>query len=204
MNDYSQYGEGKVINHYFQNKTGTCVSLGENDGKTLSNVLGLIEMGFKAHLVEPSNEAFVKLKELHKNNKNVWLYNYAIGKHNGETTFYHSGTHLNTGDTSLLSTIDKDELKRWGKSCEFTETKTQVKTWNNFLLDSLLTEIDFISIDCEGVDFEILQQIRFDKLNVKMLCIEYNNVEESKFTNYMKQYGYKLHYKNYCNLIFVK
>jgi hypothetical protein len=35
MNDYSQYGEGKVINHYFQNKLGTCISLGENDLKNM-------------------------------------------------------------------------------------------------------------------------------------------------------------------------
>ena len=33
---------------------------------------------------------------------------------------------------------------------------------------------------------------------------EYNNVEENKYIQHMKEYGYKLHYKNFCNLIFVK
>jgi len=204
MNDYSQYGEGKVINHYFRNTKGICVSLGENDGKTLSNVLGLIENGFSAYLVEPSDEAFFKLTELHKDNKQVRCFNTAIGNYNGETIFYHSGTHLNKGDTSLLSTIDKDELKRWGKSCEFTETKVPICTWETFVKNANLKEFDFISIDCEGVDFDILQQIDFNKHNVKMVCVEYNNVDESKYTEHMKSYGYKLHYKNFCNLIFVK
>jgi len=204
MNDYSQYGEGKVINHYFNNKQGVCVSLGENDGKTLSNVLGLIESGFIAYLVEPSEEAFSKLKELHKDNSNVKSFNFAIGSFDGETTFYHSGTHLNKGDISLLSTINKDELERWGNTCEFTETKVPIKKWETFTELANIKDIDFISIDCEGVDFEILKQINFNKHNVKMVCVEYNNINSDMYEQLMSIHGYKLHYKNVCNLIFVK
>lgn len=202
MNDYSQYGEGKVINHYFNNKQGICVSLGENDGKTLSNVLGLIEIGFSAYLVEPSTEAFFKLTELHERNKKVRCFNFAIGSYDGETTFYHSGTHLNSGDTSLLSTIDKNEIDRWKGTCEFTETKAQLKKWETFVKDANIKDIDFISIDCEGVDFEILQQIDFNKHNVKMVCVEYNNVNSELYEQHMAKYGFNLHYKNFCNLIF--
>lgn len=203
MNDYSQYGEGKVINHYFKDFKGTLISLGENDGKTLSNVLGLIENGWKAHLVEPSKEAFSKLELLHKGNDKVNLYNYAVSDCNGETTFYHSGTHLNKGDTSLLSTIDFDETKRW-VGTEFIEEKVNVKTFESFINDTKLNLFDFISIDCEGVDFKILSQIDLTKYAVKMVCIEYNNKDEQMFTNYFKLHNFKLHYKNYCNLIFVR
>jgi FkbM family methyltransferase len=203
MNDYSQYGEGKVINHYFKDFKGTLISLGENDGKTLSNVLGLIESGWIAHLVEPSKEAFSKLEALHKDNSNVNLYNYAVSDYNGETKFYHSGTHLNKGDTSLLSTLDVNETKKW-KGTEFVEETVNVKTFKDFLNDTKLISFDFISIDCEGVDYKILKQIDLTDLQVKMLCIEYNNVDEKLFTDYAKIHGFKLHYKNYCNLIFVK
>jgi len=202
MNDYSQYGEGKVINHYFKDKKGTCISLGENDGKTLSNVLGLIENGWSALLVEPSNEAFFKLSDLHNTNKKVRCFNFAIGSYDGETTFYHSGTHLNSGDTSLLSTIDKNEIERWQGTCEFTETKVPLKTWNTFVKTANIKQVDFISIDCEGVDFEILQQIDFNSLNVKMVCVEYNNVNSEMYEQHMAKYGFKVHYKNFCNLIF--
>jgi FkbM family methyltransferase len=204
MNDYSQYGEGKVINHYFNDFKGTLISLGENDGKTLSNVLGLIENGWNAHLVEPSKEAFSKLEALHKHNNKVHVYNYAVSDYSGETTFYHSGTHLNKGDVSLLSTLDKKEIDRWNGTCEFTEEKVNVKTFKDFLNDTKLSTFDFISIDCEGVDYKILKQIDLTALQVKMLCIEYNNVDEQMFTEYAKIHGFKLHYKNYCNLIFVK
>lgn len=204
MNDYSQYGEGKIINEYFKNKKGICVSLGENDGKTLSNVLGLIECGWEAFLVEPSVEAFSKLQDLHKSNDKIKCFNFAIGDNDGETIFYHSGTHLNTGDISLLSTINKEEIKRWKNTCEFVETRVPIKKWSTFLQISGITEIDFISIDCEGVDFEILSQIDFDKLKIKMVCVEHNSVKTTMYEQHMAKYNFKIHYKNSCNLIFIK
>jgi FkbM family methyltransferase len=204
MNDYSQYGEGNIINSYFKDKIGTCVSLGENDGKTLSNVLGLIEAGWSAFLVEPSSEAFSKLSNLHKSNVKVKCFNFAIGDYDGETTFYHSGTHLNKGDTSLLSTINKEELKRWGDTCKFTETKVPIKKWDTFIKIAEIKNIDFISIDCEGVDFEILSQINFNDLSVKMICVEHNSINSEIYEQHMFKYNYKVHYKNSCNLIFVK
>jgi FkbM family methyltransferase len=204
MNDYSQYGEGNVINYYFKDFKGTLLSLGENDGKTLSNVLGLIENGWKAHLVEPSSEAFTKLNELHITNNNVENYNIAIGNENGILTFYHSGTHLKKGDTSLLSTLDKNEVKKWEANHDFIETKVKCKTFDTFIKDTNISNLDFISIDCEGLDYDILKQIDLTNLSVKMVCIEYNNQNENLFDDYFKKHNFKLHYKNFCNLIYVK
>ena len=41
--------------------------------------------------------------------------NVAVGMFNEKILFYESGTLLNKGDTSLVSTIDPEELKRWSK-----------------------------------------------------------------------------------------
>lgn len=203
LNDYSQYGEGRVINHYFNGVTGTLLSIGENDGRTLSNVLGLIENGWAAHLVEPSEIAFKKLKELHKDNNLVQCYNFAITETDGRFDFYDSDSHLNTGDTSLLSTLVKSETNKWTKQ-KFEKKTISGMAFNSFIKSAQITNIDLISIDCEGMDYDILKQINPSALGVKMLCVEYNNVNESLFADYMKSFGYKLHYKNYCNLIFVK
>ncbi len=203
INDYSQYGEGKIIADYFGDFKGALLSLGENDGKTLSNALGLIEQGWNAHLIEPSPEAYKKLRLLHKGNKQVRTYKVAIGESNGTVKFYHSGTHLNTGDTSLLSTIDPEELKRWKGTCEFKEIEVDCLTFETFIERSGIKNVAFISIDCEGLDYFILTQIDFKALGVKMVCVEHNSQETQKYIDYMANLGYTVHFKNYCNLIFV-
>lgn len=204
INDYSQHGEGRVISDYFNSHIGTAISIGENDGKTLSNVLGLIEQGWSAYLIEPCLVPFNKMKELHKGNKSVHLFNYAIGLETGEADFYESGEHLGKGDTSLLSTLNESEIKRWKGTCEFKKTKVKVKTFNDFLRDSRIANCDLISIDCEGLDFDILKTIPLHKLSVAMIIIETNSVGNKEVIDYMFYNGYKLHYNNFCNLIFVK
>ena len=200
---YSQHGECKIINEYFGDK-GVLISLGENDGRTLSNVLGLIERGWKAYLVEPSEVPFAKLHELHKNNESVKCFNYAVGTYDGDTFFYDSGTHLNKGDTGLLSSISEHEIKRWGKSCTFEKKTVKLKTWDSFKKDAGFRKADMISIDCEGLDFDILTQIDFNALKTKMVCVESNSIENEKYINHMATFGFTLHYSNACNLILTK
>lgn len=204
INDYSQHGEGKVISDYFGGYIGSLLSIGENDGKTLSNVLGLIENNWSAYLIEPSPVPFSKMKELHKGNNNVKLFNYAISTESGELDFYESGEHLGNGDSSLLSTLKESEIKRWKGTCTFKKIKVKVKTFKDFMEDSKITQVDLISIDCEGLDFDILKSIPLYKLTPKMIIIETNSVGNKEVISYMLDHGYKVYYNNFCNLIFTK
>jgi FkbM family methyltransferase len=203
MNDYSQHREGEVINRYFMDQIGTLISLGENDGKTLSNVLGLIESCWFAHLVEPSLIPFLKMDELHANNGKTKCYNFAIGTSNGTMDFFESGEHLGTGDTSLLSSLKESETKKWTKET-FKKISVDVKTWETFIKEARIKQADLISIDCEGMDFDILIQIDFEALKTKMVIVEYNGTDEAKYVNHMTSKGFNLYYKNQCNLIFTK
>lgn len=202
--DYSQHGEGKILSQILGDYKGVLISLGENDGKTLSNVLHLIEQGWKGYLVEPSEMPFSKLKELHKDNELVKCFNYGIGTYDGESFFYESGEHLGKGDSSLLSSIDESEIKRWGNTCTFTKKVIKLKTWESFKKDAGFRKADLISIDCEGVDYDILTQIDFNALKTKVVIVESNSVDNQKYINWMSNYGFKLHFSNPCNLIFTK
>lgn len=202
MNDYSQYGEGKIINEYFSGQTGTLLSIGENDGKTFSNALGLIEAGWSAHLVEPSPEAFKKMKDLHLLNPKVQCYQFAITEKDGLFDYYDSDAH-HGDNVSLLSTLIKSETKRW-KGQNFELKKISGLSFNSFIKSAQIENIDLITIDCEGMDYDILKQIDPVKLGVKMLCVEYNSINDDLYINYMTKFKYKVHFKNPCNLIFVK
>ena len=62
-------------------------------------------------------------------------------------------------------------------------------------LDSILEEveftkdIDFISIDTEGTELDVLKGIDLDVWNVKLLVVE-NNHNDSIIENYLHDYGY--------------
>ena len=83
MNHYSQNNEDIIIQNYFKDFTGRLLSIGENDGVTLSNVRALIEKGWQGDLVEPSPSAYSMLEMLYKDNDNVTTHKLAIADKNG-------------------------------------------------------------------------------------------------------------------------
>jgi len=204
--DYSQHGEQLIIEQYFGLRfKGTVLDIGANDGKTLSNSLACIERGWSGVLVEPSLEAFGKMSELHADNKAVQCINFAIFDKEGEFDFYDNGTHLNKGDTALLSTLLEGELDRWkGSHNQFTKTKTKCITFKQLMKQSKYKTFDLISIDAEGADYCILTQMDLRLLGCEMLLVETNHKENEKYIEYCARFGMRLYKHLDENLIFVK
>ena len=210
MKKYSQNDEDFILSNYFKDFKGNLLSIGENDGKTLSNSLRLIENGWSAVLFEPSEDAFNRLQQLHKDNKNVLCLKYGVAGQTGTFEFYESGSHLKKGDVSLLSTIVKSETAKWeGAGEEFTKKSIDCLSFGDAL--TMIREngnelpFDFITLDAEGVDVIILKQI--DLSNVKALCIEYNNDEAVKadIMEYCSKFGMNsIIYQSYENLVITK
>src|ERR1043165_6951227 len=112
---YSQNNEEQIIGSYFGSFVGHLLSLGENDGETLSNSRALIKKGWTADLVEPSPIAFLKHVNLYDCDlKRIRLHQEAIGNASGKAPFWESGTLLKSGDASLVSTLVPKEMDRWG------------------------------------------------------------------------------------------
>jgi FkbM family methyltransferase len=190
---YSQNNEQDIILQYFGSRKGFFLDIGANDGITLSNTYALQLQEWKGVLIEPSEEAFNRIKA----SNGVQKFNVAIGTEDGHCTFHEMGNHLNAGDVSLLSTIKKTELKRW-PGVEFKERMTEVWTYKTLLKHSPLKFFDFISIDAEGVDYEILEQINLK--HTQMVCIEHNG--NADLFQLIKEYcnGFGLHKKLLNNL----
>lgn len=210
---YSQNNEEEIIKNYFakhelENNCLTLLSIGENDGKTLSNTLACIERGWYATLVEPSKKAFNKMFLLHKENKKVEMFNCAIGDTCGEVVFHESGEHAKQhyGENhSLLSTLVESEAAKW-KDESFTKTTADCLDVETLLEKSINSTFELISIDAEGYDFNILQQIDLFEIGCLMLIIESNgNTDiEKKYTEYCAKFGMRPFTKTRENLIFVR
>lgn len=203
---YSQNDEDILIEKYFGDRAETCLSIGENDARTLSNVLACIERGWTAVLIEPSKTAFNKLINLHIGNLKCFNYNLAIGEIDGEADFYESGEHLGNGDTSLISTLIPDEIKRWKgtKFDNFTQTKTQVVKWETFYAECPIKKYNLISVDIEGEDLFVVQKMNLTEMGCEMLIVEWNGKQFAEFNEVAEKHGMKLYAKNGENLIFVK
>lgn len=213
-------------------KDPCALDIGANDGVLLSNSRALVELGWNAVLVEPAEIAFRKLvtnnlgiggaalTDYFKGdvaefmraitdglvvapNARVKLVQAAITTTDGPIDFYDSGTHLKKGDTSLLSTTRPEEMARWKKSGEvFTKTTVRGITVAALLKETGLTRADFVSIDCEGVDLSVLQQLDLTALQTRMVCVEVNRNDQRPFDEYCAKHGLRLLHRNFENAIY--
>lgn len=198
---YSQNNEEKIVLDYFKNHKGTFLDIGANDGITLSNTHRLALSGWSGVCVEPSPTSFGQLSRLYKDNQNIQCIPFAISNSPGKCKFYESNEHLGKGDYSLLSTLVKSEIDRWKGTQIFTEIEVEAITVDRLLEISRIKHFDFISIDCEGLDYEILKALTPYITKTRMICVEWNSLDLVKYTTLLP--NYKLYSKNHENLIFV-
>ena len=70
--------------------------------------------------------------------------------------------------------------------------------------DRVGTDFDMLSLDVEGINYEILMAMPYDLLNaLKLICIEYDS-KMQEITDYLKGFKFKIVHRNGENLIFVK
>ena len=194
---YSQNQEEKYILKHFKDKQGTFLDLGAYDGKELSNTRALIELGWAGCCVEPHPTICAELEKNCLGFDKVFCFEIAIGKANGIF-------QLNANPTYYSTLIDS-EMERWKNTdFEFKPIDVEVFDFKTFQSISPYNTYDFISIDCEGLEIDILHQMDLDKLQCKMICVEWNGKNFAIFDEYMKRFNMRLIHTNPENLIYVK
>lgn len=206
IKDYSQHGEQQIITDYFHGCHGTLLDIGANEGITFSNSRALLELGWYGILVEPSEKTFDQLViNCGLFAGRVLLHNVGIADYCGDAEFFESG-ELIGGDNSLVSSMKEAETERWKKQSKpedpivsFTKTTIPVIDYAKLLENSGNPQIDFITIDVEGMEVEILKQIDFSL--VSMVCVEYNGKPELSYA-YGEIIPMPVIYKNRTNIIY--
>lgn len=200
---YSQNAEEQHILNYFGDFKGTFLDLGSNDGITFSNTYAISKLGWCGVLVEPSPRAFAKLKQLYQDTKGCfYLYNYAIGTTNGKVTLYESGELVKQGDVGLVSTLVEKETERFKRVTSYEPIQVDCFRWKTALNRWKLKKFDFISIDIEGLEIEVLEQI--DLTDTKLICVETNGSQEKKVKLDEMLKEFKLIYTSPENLIYAR
>jgi FkbM family methyltransferase len=205
---HGQNKEDEIINNLIVSKygsdfKGTILDLGANDGITLSNSRYFIENGWNGILVEAGKLPYQKLMATIL--PNTIAINSAIGNENGFLTFYESTNLLDANDVGLVSSLVADETQRWRNAgIGFTEYQVECFTWESFRDKFHLKSqnFDIISIDIEGMDYDVLIQMNLNELGCKILCVEFNGVNKNKYVEYANKFNLHLVNENAENLIF--
>jgi len=188
MGNYSgQFETDKVIEAYFPGKIdGEAIEVGASHGTVSSNTLYFEQLGWTCLCIEPNPSLYAQLK----NNRKLTL-NYAVADFNSEAVDFNIVT-LNNGDTTAISGLCLDErLLQTHPVASTTQCTVKTRTLDACLFGTPFTpgEIDFVSIDTEGTELDVLRGFSLDCWKPKLLVIE-NNFLDSEVKNYLLDFGY--------------
>lgn len=141
---------------------------------------------------EPTKETFdIAKKNIEENGiKNVKLYQKAIAKDDGKTTFYHADNTTMNSMMEIVTIKNADQVNKVKEEVETIRLDTFVKQEG-------ITHIDFMKMDVEGVEVEIIGSQSFQNI-VPILdsgIVEYHewsgfNVQQLVTT--LRDYGYEV------------
>lgn len=96
----------------------------------------------------------------------------------------------------------EDEKKRFQNVLTYEPIEVKVYRWLTFYNRLKIKKFDFISIDVEGLDCDILEQMDMEALGVQLVCIEFNGHQHLKERISKKLEGFNIIYTSGENLIF--
>lgn len=190
----SQCGQDKVLNECFfrKKKQGVFVDIGAHDGISGSNSYFFEkELGWTGICFEPMPNAFEKLKE----NRSCICVNACVAAQEDIVPFVWvksaGGVDMLSG---ILATYDPRHWARMQDECSQQGGSYEVINMDAVRLETILQkhgikEIDYLSVDTEGNELEILQSINFDAIKISAISVE-NNYREPYIENFLKTKGF--------------
>lgn len=197
LESYSQFNEDLLIDLLFSlKKTGFYLDIGANDPSFNNNTKRFYDKGWSGINIDPELESFNKFTTSRPRDINL---NIGVAPVKGTLPFYRV-----VGDSTLSSfnvNIAKKMAAKLGLSVE--EIRIEVlrlkDVFESYVKDS---KVDFMSVDAEGLDLEILQSNDWNIFRPTLVMVEIDN-QYHDIVNYLDRCGYILVFNNYHNGIFI-
>ena len=184
-----------VISELNFKKNGFFVEFGATDGINFSNTYMLEkEFNWNGILVEPAK---VWWKELLKNRPNVVTESLCVWKESNVNIEFNETKNSQTSTIDLYTNSDLHRsLRKKGKKY-LVKTITLMDLLQKYNAPKI---IDYLSIDTEGSEFEILNTIDFNKYTFKIITCEHNYTEnKEQVFNLLTKNGYIRKYESLSN-----
>ncbi len=184
---FSQSGQDKILkDHFFKDKKkGFFVEIGAFDGIEGSNCFYFENaQAWDGIAIEASKIQFNKLKK----NRKCKLFNEAINSKEKDVEFIEvqEGLTQMSGidDENFIAKefINKDPNSKIGKF------KTKTVTFEKIVPTNMI--IDYLSLDIEGGEMDVLESIDFSKYKIKVISVENNSPDKINFELFFKKKNY--------------
>jgi FkbM family methyltransferase len=198
---FSQYGEEKVLYNFFgSKKNGLVVDIGACDGITLSNSRHLIQnLSWRGILVEPHPVFFESLQTLYNDNKLVELYNVGCFDENTQVDFYIFADGIDSCGSTISLNFKHRMIDLYGDKFQEFPIKIQTITLRELLLNR--GKVDFLSIDCEGVDMQVLKSNNWLTNRPSLICVEHS-MDKKELYEFMNEIKYSYYDQTDGNTFF--
>ena len=170
---YSQLGQDlEIINFYDHKKNGFFIEIGASDGIQLSNTY-LLEKEYEwiGICAEPIPSKF---EELSKNRPNALCCSDAVYNESGKEVVF----DIANNDDMLSGISDNIDCH-----INFVNSNKKTILVKTITFNDLLHKynaplfIDYLSLDTEGSEYEILKSVDFQKYTFGLIDVEHNYVE---------------------------
>ena len=203
----SQFGEEKKISKLFgKNFKGTYVDFGCFHPVRSNNTLQFYKKGWKGLNIDLNQLTIDLFNFARPADTNICA---AISNKKVKKKLYF------LGDLDSKNTLDLNHKNWLGKHFNINKKDFKIKivktkTLNEILNKNKLYNIDFLNIDIEGHEFEVLKSVNFKKFNIKVICVELINFnkfsrnKKNQLVSLLKKNKYKFVDKSEINYIFKK
>lgn len=193
-NSYSQEGEDLIIDKLLKyKKSGFYVDIGAHHPVKFSNTFIFYKRGWKGINVDAMPDSMNEFEKMRPRDINLQA---AISNKKNNATFY-------IFNEPALNTLNAEEAKSKDNKNGYKiikEIKLDTYKLSEILDVQLLEnhEIDFLTIDTEGNDLNVLKSNDWEKYRPKLVIVEdlkLKNIEEynqSEIFNYMKSLNYSI------------
>jgi FkbM family methyltransferase len=180
----SQNGQDKyIVNTFFTDKDGNLkkdgyfIDIGAHDGVEASASYAFEFLGWDGICIEPLPKEFEKLQ---KNRKSLCINATISDLQDSIIEFLEiTGNGYIEMLSGIYDKLDPSHISRinWESTKpQYNNTKQDIIKISNYRFNDLIPKkhINFLSIDTEGCDIEILNSIDYNKYDIDVICFEDN------------------------------
>lgn len=177
--------------------------IGTNNGNDQFRKMVLRNKPDLVILVEPNPSLIDEIKKNYVGIPNVHIYNNAIYYTNDETlTLFMPSKHgimngeyglrADNGHTYQHGNFSLVPMNDWGKKEDMVKFIAKSITFDEICTQNNITNIDYLQIDTEGFDSEIIKMIDLSKYRIKIIRFEKWGFKQECFTDYNNQIANEL------------
>lgn len=201
---YGQKETDRVIAKYFpEGYSGNCIEVGCSDGIRGSNSKYFEDNGWNCLCIDPILDHYL----MAKSNKRKHVICLACDKEVGQKDFtiYNIGKNNIQSSLSSLKTDERLFVSHGSLINNKEVIKVKTDTLNNIIKRNFnYSVIDFISIDTEGTELDVLMGLDLTANNSPYLLVIENNFEDPGIEEYLLKYNYIKTERYFVNDFYIK